>query len=57
MAQGLDGFDFSVEKMLGMEEEIKSAWWTVFLGVSLLRVSTGEEAGSWGEDSKFRCFS
>lgn len=57
MAQGLDGFDFSVEKMLGIEEEIKSAWWTVFLGASLLRVSTGEEVGSWGEDSKFRCFS
>ena len=49
LAQGLDGFDFSVEKMLGIEEEIKSAWWTVCLGVSLLRVSTGEEAGSWGE--------
>ena len=49
MAQGLDGFDFSVEKMLGIEEEIKSAWWTVCLGVSLLRVSTGEEVGSWGK--------
>lgn len=49
LSQGLDGFDFSVEKMLGIEEEIQSAWWTVCLGVSLLRVSTGEERGSWGK--------
>lgn len=49
MVWGLDGFDFSVEKMLGIEEEIKSAWLTVCLGVCLFRVSTGEEVGLWGK--------
>lgn len=42
--------------MLGIEEEIKSAWWIVFLGVSLLRVSTGEEAGSWGGRQQVQMF-